>query len=296
MTGESSEQRNAITWFTFWKDNLGWCKVSMGQWKKQKHHLEDLALFQRREEECLDHMLAMKVPLPETNLPCCWPTSALSEDSAKYYFLLFLLHPNFYFSSFPKQRFYFHLWTPITSCTIFLIFNKKLFWNNFRLMRSCKSSKESSNILFAQFPLMITSYITMVHYQSQRSNTGKYSTDITQTSSILYASCVYTCAFLQNFIWSVDLCNHYHDQDTELVHHHKEIPSYYLCMVRLSPVIAPTNYCSILHHYNFVSLRMLNKWNHRLYYLLSLAHFTHHTLEINPQYILEINPTCSVYQ
>lgn len=82
---------------------------------------------------------------------------------------------------------------------------------------------------------------------------------------------VFTCTVgvsrvLWNCITYVEWKNYHHNQDTELVHHHKETP-------RATPIVTPfpnPNHWqwSFLHHCHFVSLQMLYKWAHTVCMLL----------------------------
>lgn len=98
---------------------------------------------------------------------------------------------------------------------LFHSFKKKknfLFWNNFRLKRSCKITTENSPVAFTQLSPMITSYVTHIHYQNQEIDPILL-TELQTLFRFLQVSHRYThvCfeyTVLRNFITLRDLCNH----------------------------------------------------------------------------------------
>lgn len=111
-------------------------------------------------------LLATFVWFPEFWKSCFWPFFArfllllwkrVFRDSYSYFFagdwlfcLLIHFNSRISFTSTPS------------------LFLKYLFWNNLRLTRSCKSSTESSHVPLTQLPPVITSYITLVHFQNEK--------------------------------------------------------------------------------------------------------------------------------
>ena len=97
-----------------------------------------------------------------------------------------------------------------------------------------KKCVEWSHILSTQFPLVITSCITIVQCQNQEISTDT-SSEFIQIVPVLNAL-MHVCLISCSFITCVDLCNH-HSQDTKLFNHHKT-PSCYPFIATLALVIA----------------------------------------------------------
>lgn len=90
-------------------------------------------------------------------------------------------------------------------------------------MRSCKNSTENSNLHFTWISLIINNALHNQNITKMRRlaslNTLNYRPD--SDFKFLLASCL--CIFFQNLILSIDLCNHSHYQETELVHSYNEV-------------------------------------------------------------------------
>ena len=78
--------------------------------------------------------------------------------------------------------------------------------------------------------------------------------------------------YMCHFVICVDSCDHHHNQDTELSHHHKDT-LYYSVVTFPSPwpLQIPGNHWFILHLYNCASLRMLYECNCTVHDLWDLS-------------------------
>lgn len=137
---------------------------------------------------------------------------------------------------------------------------------------------------FMQFPLVVTSRMTVGHF-TPRKWTRVQCTDLYWILPVLHALCVSVRACMY-----VDLCNYHHNQDIELVphkgvsltrHHHSHTGS-------SPPSLTPGHPWPLLHLHNFVISRILCKWNLRVPHLLRSAPFARHTA-------LETYPGCCVF-
>ena len=79
--------------------------------------------------------------------------------------------------------------------------------------------------------------------------------------------CVCMCMALCHFNTHIDLCSHYSIKMTGLFYHHKDFPHATPLYYAHPPLPTSSNLWNppiSLHLYNFVFLRILSKWNHRM--------------------------------